>query len=60
MGPSSQSLSGLCHVLRLLAQALRDGRPVPWVLLELVSAATPAPLRADLTAAAGSTITTSQ
>lgn len=32
-----QALSALCHVLRLLDQAARDGQPVPWVVLELVS-----------------------
>lgn len=32
-----QTLDALSHTLRLLGQALRDGQPVPWVVLELVS-----------------------
>lgn len=31
-----QSLAPLQHTLRLLEQAARDGRAVPWVLFELV------------------------
>jgi hypothetical protein len=36
---SPQTLAGLQHLLRLLEQAAKDGRPVPWVLLEMVGGA---------------------
>lgn len=32
------TLDALCHLLRLLERAARDGRRVPWVLIELVRA----------------------